>query len=153
MFSQGTVINLTTDDTCGDKFTVTTADALQLSWQGWLYALLPGSAAIDAGYSTYCPATDQRGVPRPRDGNGDGTAECDIGSYEALWMSHRVYLPLAQRQRLIPAVMAPSATYRGTPRVSTNPWVCQEDAMKRIGVLLSRKTFEENDQQRKRSVR
>jgi CSLREA domain-containing protein len=97
MFSQGTVINLTTDDTCGDKFTVTTAEALQLSWQGWLYALLPGSAAIDAGYSPYCPATDQRGVTRPRDGNGDGTVECDIGSYEALWMSHRVYLPLVVR--------------------------------------------------------
>jgi len=43
-------------------------------------ALLPGSPAIDAGAG--CPATDQRGVARPIDGNGDGTALCDIGAYE-----------------------------------------------------------------------
>lgn len=38
-------------------------------------ALLPGSPAIDAG-GPMCPATDQRGMPRPR-----GSA-CDIGAYE-----------------------------------------------------------------------
>ena len=26
--------------------------------------------------------TDQRGQPRPVDGNGDGTAACDIGAFE-----------------------------------------------------------------------
>jgi hypothetical protein len=26
---------------------------------------------------------DQRGEPRPVDGNGDGTAQCDIGAFEA----------------------------------------------------------------------
>ena len=35
-----------------------------------------GSPAIDAGSSTYCPNTDQRGVSRPQ-----GSA-CDIGAYE-----------------------------------------------------------------------
>ena len=39
-------------------------------------ALLPGSPAIDAGDSTTCPSTDQRGIARPQ-GNG-----CDIGSFE-----------------------------------------------------------------------
>ena len=39
-------------------------------------ALLAGSAAIDRGNATGCPATDQRGVGRPQQGG------CDIGAYE-----------------------------------------------------------------------
>lgn len=45
--------------------------------------LLTGSPAIDAADNAACPATDQRGVVRPVDGNGDTTAVCDIGAYEA----------------------------------------------------------------------
>jgi predicted outer membrane repeat protein len=44
-------------------------------------ALLPDSPAIDAATGD-CPDTDQRGVERPQDGNGDGTASCDIGAFE-----------------------------------------------------------------------
>lgn len=53
------------------------------------HALLAGSTAIDRGNPAGCRdqtgailTTDQRGVARPRDGNGDGSAICDIGSYE-----------------------------------------------------------------------
>jgi len=39
------------------------------------------SPAIDAG--TDCTASDGDGQPRPSDGNGDGSAACDMGAYEA----------------------------------------------------------------------
>ena len=39
--------------------------------------LLPGSAAIDTGGDTSCPATDQRGITRPQG------AHCDMGAYES----------------------------------------------------------------------
>jgi hypothetical protein len=45
--------------------------------------ILPGSAAIDAGDDASCPTTDQRGVSRPIDGDGDGVAVCDMGAFEA----------------------------------------------------------------------
>ncbi|MBD8525395.1 choice-of-anchor Q domain-containing protein [Pseudomarimonas arenosa] len=46
------------------------------------HALGGGSIAIDAG-GVGCSATDQRGVLRPFDGNGDGNALCDIGAFES----------------------------------------------------------------------
>lgn len=41
-----------------------------------------GSPAIDTGNDADCPASDQRGVSRPQDGNQDGSAHCDIGAVE-----------------------------------------------------------------------
>ncbi|HKH75900.1 MAG TPA: choice-of-anchor Q domain-containing protein [Rubrobacteraceae bacterium] len=41
------------------------------------------SPAVDAA-NPACPppATDQRGEPRPQEGDSDGTGRCDIGSFE-----------------------------------------------------------------------
>ncbi len=49
--------------------------------------LLVGSAAIDAGDPTICSKApvndeDQRGKSRPKDGDGNGSSICDIGSFE-----------------------------------------------------------------------
>ena len=65
-------------------------------------ALLPGSPAIDAGTNASCPATDQRGVVRPAEGNGDGAATCDIGAFELAQpyrLDYHVYLPLVAKSR------------------------------------------------------
>jgi predicted outer membrane repeat protein len=48
------------------------------------HAIATTSPAIDGGNNATCPATDQRGVQRPVDGNGDGAAVCDIGAFEYL---------------------------------------------------------------------
>jgi hypothetical protein len=48
----------------------------------WTHALLPGSFAIDGGYPKYCLSEDQRGAPRPFDGDLDGVARCDVGAFE-----------------------------------------------------------------------
>ena len=48
------------------------------------HALAPDSPAIDAvATGTSCRSSDQRGMARPMDGDLDGEAICDIGSFEA----------------------------------------------------------------------
>ena len=57
-------------------------------------ALLPGSPAIDHGDNTNCPALDARDIPRPIDGDRNGSKICDMGAYEA---GPELYLPLIRR--------------------------------------------------------
>jgi predicted outer membrane repeat protein len=63
----------------------------------WMVALQVGSQAIDAGDNQVCPLTDQRGAPRPFDGNGDGLAVCDMGAYESEVIAPRFFLPVIGR--------------------------------------------------------
>jgi len=73
--------NLADDESCGVGFTNSSSILLgPLADNGGpmqTMALLPGSAAIDAGDDEVCITTDQRGVARPQG------AHCDIGAYEA----------------------------------------------------------------------
>lgn len=86
--SQG--YNLSSDATCGfsQPSDLQLADPLlaPLADHGGdtpTHALLPGSPAIDSGSNGHCPAVDQREVARPYDGDGNGTAVCDRGAFEA----------------------------------------------------------------------
>jgi len=67
---------------------------LQLNAPGSIetMALLPASAAIDAGeaLANGCPVTDERGISRPQD------PACDIGAYEVLVVRREPGTPVSQ---------------------------------------------------------
>lgn len=46
-----------------------------------IFPLRPASPALDAAFGS-CSNHDQRKLPRPQDGDGDGVAICDLGAYE-----------------------------------------------------------------------
>jgi predicted outer membrane repeat protein len=49
-----------------------------------------GSAAVDTGTNTGCPSTDARGIGRPKDGDGNGSAVCDMGATESQWLTAKL---------------------------------------------------------------
>lgn len=95
------------DELCAPDITITDPmlDDLTVAdgSQNASLALLNDSPAIDAGNEAQCPATDQRGGLRPADGDDDGRAVCDIGSYEYNavvpdpTVKNFTYLPLIQK--------------------------------------------------------
>ena len=80
--------NMDSDGTCGAEQTSATPGlAAALADNGGFtptLALIAGGDAVDAGTNTGCPATDQRGVARPQDGDANAVAVCDVGAFELL---------------------------------------------------------------------
>jgi LPXTG-motif cell wall-anchored protein len=75
---------------------------------------LTGSAAIDHGIATGCPSVDQRGVKRPQDGDGNGTAVCDAGAVEVAAAHTEGTTAPPTTSATAPATAAPTTAATGT---------------------------------------
>ncbi len=90
--------NMSTNTGCGASFTVADPRLAPIANNGGITQtarLLFGSPAIDGGDNGFCQSEDQRAVTRPIDGDGDGTATCDIGAYEAYPVA--AFMPLIKK--------------------------------------------------------
>lgn len=96
--------NLDTDDSCVAATKVDYLGIAPLANNGGstsTHKLLPNSPAIDSGDDNPCPPNDQRGEVRPYDGDDDGLATCDVGSFELqvsdLGPDYPVFLPMINK--------------------------------------------------------
>ena len=86
---------ITAFNATGDQTGINNPKLNNLSNNGgetFTHALQFDSLAIDSGDS--CGTTDQRGYMRPKDGDGDGNAICDIGAYEYTIYNEFIFLPV-----------------------------------------------------------
>lgn len=87
-----------TTSTCSSVASITSDPNLgSMSDSPAYFPLKVGSPAMDAGDNAACLATDQIGWPRPRDGDGNGSAICDIGAVEFVPNFQQVYLALVRK--------------------------------------------------------
>jgi CSLREA domain-containing protein/uncharacterized repeat protein (TIGR01451 family) len=89
-------------------------------------ALLPGSPAIDGGNPAGCTdaanqplVTDQRGLPRPRNGDATPSTRCDIGAFE-LQDPYQADLGIAATDAPDPATVGGQVSY-GLTVANTGP--------------------------------
>ena len=68
---------------CSHREDLSVSLRLTMAGHTLTHAPLYPSAAIDTGIKGTCLPNDQRGVQRPKDGDGDGFADCDVGSVES----------------------------------------------------------------------
>ncbi len=82
----GASSGLSTDNSCNGLGVIPDAKIKPLADNGgptWTHRLSAGSPAIDAASSgSGDPTADQRSISRPVDGDGDGVARSDVGSFE-----------------------------------------------------------------------
>jgi len=78
------LINNVKDDACpGDHNLCGVSPGLaNLNMDRFNADLSSDSPAIDAGNNAACTASDWRGLPRPQDGDGNGSPVCDMGAIE-----------------------------------------------------------------------
>ncbi|MBN2373102.1 S8 family serine peptidase [bacterium] len=62
------------------------ANPLFINQSGGDFHLQPNSPCIDKGTNNGAPSTDKDGVTRPQDGDGNGSAICDMGAYEYIYI-------------------------------------------------------------------
>lgn len=98
------------------------------------HALLSGSPAIDTGNPVApnsdvyaCRSTDQRGINRPLDGNGDKIKRCDIGAYElaprvaSAFAKGQTELDLQPAPEIADPPVAPAPAEEATPAEEASP--------------------------------